>query len=110
VNRGRASAELAARVREALGVLLGAPPHEAGPLVVATSGGLDSMVLAHLLRFGVHPRPAVVLAHFDAQVGTVRREFRARPFAGLGRRVRDRLLRRGRARAQREAHEDRSEA
>lgn len=34
--------------------------------VIALSGGLDSLVLLHLLRFGpVHPRVPLVAAHFD---------------------------------------------
>ncbi len=64
-DRRMPQAELAATTADVLRRLLGAPAHEAGPLVVAISGGLDSTVLAHLLRFGTHPRPTLVLAHFD---------------------------------------------
>lgn len=43
---------------------LGGMPGD-GPLLVAVSGGLDSCVLLHLLRFATTPRPEVVVAHFD---------------------------------------------
>ncbi|MBM4184661.1 MAG: tRNA lysidine(34) synthetase TilS [Gemmatimonadetes bacterium] len=33
--------------------------------VVAVSGGLDSVVLLHLLRFAMRPRAGLVVAHFD---------------------------------------------
>ena len=57
------SAPLAARLRARLEAL-GVGPRT--PLVVAVSGGLDSVVLLHLLRFGVGGAPArLVVAHFD---------------------------------------------
>lgn len=40
----------------------GAPPER--PVLVALSGGVDSVVLLHLLRFGA-ARPPLVAAHFD---------------------------------------------
>ena len=43
--------------------LCGAPGD--GPLLIAVSGGLDSCVLLHLLRFATTPRPDIVVAHFD---------------------------------------------
>jgi tRNA(Ile)-lysidine synthase len=55
---------LAERVRDALRRLGVAAGGEA-PLVVALSGGLDSCVLLHLLRFGATDAPPVVAAHFD---------------------------------------------
>ncbi|MDA0328462.1 MAG: tRNA lysidine(34) synthetase TilS [Gemmatimonadetes bacterium] len=36
-----------------------------GPILVALSGGLDSCVLLHMLRFGITPRPDIIVAHFD---------------------------------------------
>lgn len=36
-----------------------------GRLVVAVSGGVDSMVLLHQLRFGPYRRPDLVVAHLD---------------------------------------------
>jgi len=52
---------LRARVRDALATLDGSRT-----LLVALSGGMDSCVLLHLLRFGVaEGRPDVLAAHFD---------------------------------------------
>ena len=43
---------------------LGVDPAD-GPLVIAVSGGLDSVVLLHLLRFHVTGMPTLHVAHFD---------------------------------------------
>ncbi|MEQ1856836.1 MAG: tRNA lysidine(34) synthetase TilS [Longimicrobiales bacterium] len=45
--------------------LAGAGSAADGRWVVAVSGGLDSVVLLHLLRFGVEARSKLVVAHFD---------------------------------------------
>jgi tRNA(Ile)-lysidine synthase len=49
------------RTLRRLGLLGGADP----PVVIGFSGGLDSCVLLHLLRFGVSDAPSVVAAHYD---------------------------------------------
>lgn len=52
------------QVRETLGPL-GASVQKQRPLVVALSGGLDSCVLLHVLRFHVDPPLPLLAAHFD---------------------------------------------
>ncbi|MGW8267808.1 MAG: ATP-binding protein, partial [Longimicrobiales bacterium] len=43
-----------------------AGPRETGSFLLALSGGLDSLVLLHLLRFDpASPRPPMTAAHFD---------------------------------------------
>jgi len=51
------------RFDRALGDLVGDPV--AGRMVVAFSGGLDSCVLLHLLRFGATGDAEILVAHFD---------------------------------------------
>jgi tRNA(Ile)-lysidine synthase len=48
---------------QALASLVGVEPM--GPVMVAFSGGLDSCVLLHLLRFGTDRASEVFVAHFD---------------------------------------------
>jgi tRNA(Ile)-lysidine synthase len=45
--------------------LAGVPPPAEGPWVVAVSGGLDSVVLLHLIRVAATDRAELVVAHFD---------------------------------------------
>ncbi|MGE0160137.1 MAG: tRNA lysidine(34) synthetase TilS [Gemmatimonadales bacterium] len=56
------SGRLEERFRAALA---GAPANALGRWVVAVSGGLDSVVLLHLLRFAANERRDLVVAHFD---------------------------------------------
>jgi tRNA(Ile)-lysidine synthase len=59
-------APLAARFREHFQALLSSFGSSPARLVVALSGGLDSAVLLHLLRFQLpEPRPHLTAAHFD---------------------------------------------
>jgi tRNA(Ile)-lysidine synthase len=56
-------ADFVRRFEACVASLGGLPQGE--PVVVAVSGGLDSCVLFHLLRFATAPRPDLVAAHFD---------------------------------------------
>jgi tRNA(Ile)-lysidine synthase len=53
------------RVRSRIGEILEEGPDFPGPLIVALSGGLDSCVLLHALRFSGAVEGEIVAAHFD---------------------------------------------